>query len=134
MGPVNWLAVALAAILAVAIGIVWYGPLFRGPRQLLDGPDAQGEKSSRSYLWSIAAMFVIAAMIGHNFARVGPETLAAKPWLYWMMSGGLGLAVITPALFIALARHGVPMRGRLVDCGHWIVALLAMGTVFWAMA
>lgn len=134
MGPVNWLAVALAAILAVAIGIVWYGPLFRGPRQLLDGPGAQGEKSSRSYLWSIAAMFVIAAMIGHNFARVGPATLAAKPWLYWMMSGGLGLAVITPALFIALARHGVPMRDRLVDCGHWIVALLAMGTVFWAMA
>jgi len=38
MGPVNWLAVVLAANLAVALGIVWYGPLFRAGRPLLAGP------------------------------------------------------------------------------------------------
>ncbi|HEY0960050.1 MAG TPA: DUF1761 domain-containing protein [Novosphingobium sp.] len=133
MGPINWVAVVLAANLAVAVGIVWYGPIFRGPRQLFDGHGPEGKRPARTYLWSVSAMLVIATMIGHNFARVGAETLAAKPWLYWMMSGGLGLAIIAPALFIGLARHDVPMRDRLIDCGHWIVALLAMGTVFWAL-
>lgn len=121
----------LAATSAVAVGLVWYGPLFRGPRPLLGG--VEGSVPRGSVLWSVAAMLVIAVMIGHNFARIGPETLAAKPWLYWMMSGGLGLAVISPALFIGLARHDVTMRDRLIDCGHWIVVTLAMGTVFWAL-
>ena len=30
MGPVNWLAVLLSANLAIAVGFVWYGPLFGG--------------------------------------------------------------------------------------------------------
>ena len=35
------------------------------------------------------------------FARVGAETLAAKPWLYFMMSGGLAIAFVIPALWIS---------------------------------
>ena len=29
MGPMNWPAVVLGALLAAVIGIVWYGPMFR---------------------------------------------------------------------------------------------------------
>ena len=129
MGPVNWLAVILAANLAVAVGIVWYGPLFRSGRPLLEGQGGQ----ARNYGVAVLAMLMIAWLIGHNFARVGAETLAAKPWLYWMMSGGFALFIAAPALFLGLARHGVSLRARLVDCGYFIVALLAMGTVFWAL-
>lgn len=130
MGPVDWLAVFLGANLAVAVGIVWYGPLFRGGRPLLEG---QGGKP-RNYGWAVLMMLIPAIMIGHNFARVGTETLTAKPWLYWMMSGGLGLTIAAPALFLGLARHGVSLRDRLVDAGYWTAAFLAMGTTFWAMA
>jgi Protein of unknown function (DUF1761) len=129
MGPVNWLAVILAANLAVAVGIVWYGPLFRSGRPLLEGPGG----AARNYGVAVLAMLMIAWLIGHNFARVGAETLAAKPWLYWMMSGGFALFIAAPALFLGLARHGVSLRDRLVDCGYFVVALLAMGTVFWAL-
>ncbi len=129
MGPVNWIAVVLAANAAVAVGIVWYGPLFRAGWQLLEGKGAV----PRSYALVVAAMLVSAAMMGHNFARVGPETLDAKPWLYWMMSGGLALAFVCPALFIGLARHGIDLRARAIDCGYWLAAFLAMGTVFWAL-
>ena len=34
MDPINWLAVILAANLAVVVGIVWHGPLFRTGEQL----------------------------------------------------------------------------------------------------
>jgi hypothetical protein len=130
MGPVNWLAVFLGANLAVAVGIVWYGPLFRGSRPLLEGPGAR----TRSYATAVIVMLIAATMIGHNFARIGPEVLTAKPWLYWMMSGGLGLTIVAPALYLGLARHGVGLRDRLVDCGYWIVAFLAIGTTFWALS
>jgi hypothetical protein len=129
MGPIDWLAVFLAANLAVAVGIVWYGPLFRTGRPLLEGEGGP----RKSFGWAVAAMLAAATLIGHNFARIGPERLHERPWLYWMMSGGLALFLVAPALLLMLARYGVPLRNRLVDAGYWVVALLVMGTVFWAM-
>lgn len=130
MGPVNWLAVFLAANLAVCLGMVWYGPLFDRTRPLLGGPGAR----ARAYGRSLIAWLIAATMVGHNFARVGAETLSAKPWLFWMMSGGLGLTIAAPALYVALARYDVPRRERLVDCGYWVAGFLALGTAFWALA
>ena len=129
MGPVNWLAVLLAAHLAVAVGIVWHGPLFRSGRPLLEGEG----KGARSYLPSILVMLIGAAMLGHNFARIGAETLAAKPWLYFMQSGGIAIAFVIPAIWLSQARFGQETRARLIDCGFWLTAYLTMGAVFWAM-
>jgi Protein of unknown function (DUF1761) len=129
MGPVNWLAVILAANLAVGLGIVWHGPLFRTGRPLLEGPDA----TPKGYGASLIVMLIAATMLGHNFARIGGETLAAKPWLYFMMSGGVALAFVIPALWLTYLRIGAGLRERLIECGFWLAAFLAMGLVFWAM-
>jgi hypothetical protein len=128
MGPVNWLAVILAANLAVALGIVWHGPLFRTGRPLLEGGPA------KSYAVVVIVMLIGAAMLGHAFARIGSETLAAKPWLYFMQSGGVALAFVVPAVWLTQARHGMETRKRLIDCGFWLVAYLTMGATFWALA
>jgi hypothetical protein len=129
MGPVNWIAVILAANLAVAVGIVWHGPLFRTGRPLLEGPGGRG----KSYLATVIVMLLGAVMLGHNFARIGAVTLGAKPWLYLMMSGGVALFFIAPALWLAAARQGVAARQRAVDAGFWVAAYLSMGLVFWAL-
>ena len=128
MGPVNWLAVILAANLAVAVGIVWHGPLFRTGRPLLEGGPA------KSYSAVVLVMLIGAVMLGHNFARIGPETLAAKPWLYFMQSGGVAITFVIPAVWLTQARHGMEFKNRLVDCGFWLVAYLVMGATFWALA
>jgi hypothetical protein len=129
MGPVNWLAVILAANLAVAVGMVWHGPLFRTGRPLLgEGNNARG------YFIAILVMLIAAAMLGHALARIGPETLAAKPWLYFMQSGGLALAFVVPAVWFTRLRLGASVRQRLVDAGYWLVAYLVMGMTFWALA
>jgi hypothetical protein len=128
MGPVNWLAVILAAILAVAVGIVWHGPLFRTGRPLLEG-----KGKAKSYGTVLVVMLIGATMLGHNFARIGAATLAAKPWLYFMQSGGIAITFIIPALWLAHARQGLEPRYRVIDCSYWLAAYLVMGAVFWAL-
>lgn len=129
MGPINWVAVILAANLAVAFGIVWHGPLFRTGRPLLEGSGGP----AKSYGVVVIVMLIAAAMLGHSLARIGPETLHAKPWLYFMQSGGLAIAFVIPAVWLSQARHGMSVAQRLIDCGFWLVAYLVMGTTFWAL-
>jgi len=129
MGPVNWLAVILAAALAVAVGIVWNGPLFRTGRPLFPG----NSQPTGKYGLVLLVMLIGSIMLGHNFARIGSETLSAKPWLYFMQSGGIAIAFVIPATWLNHLRQGVGRRERLVDCGFWLAAYLAMGLVFWAL-
>lgn len=118
MGPVNWIAVIAAWIVAALLGMAFYG------RNAMPRPPY--------WLHALAALllFVSAAMLGHMFARVGEATLAAKPWLYAMMSGGLALTFIGPALFITAVRRERPVREAVFDWGFWLLAYLAMGGVF----
>ena len=126
MGPVNWLAVVLAAFIAVAIGIVWYGPLFRTGRPLLPG----NSQPTGNYALVILIMLIGSTMLGHNFARIGSATLDAKPWLYFMQSGGIAIAFIIPSLWLMLLRMGSSLSQRLIESGYWLVAYLAMGATF----
>jgi hypothetical protein len=129
MGPVNWLAVFLAAALALAVGIVWNGPLFRTGRQLLPGNAERGG----NYALVGFLLLVSSVMLGHNFARLGTAMLEAKPWLYFMQTGGVAVAFVIPAVWLThLRNRPEPMR-RVIDCLFWLVSYLAMGLVFWLM-
>jgi hypothetical protein len=134
MGTINWLAVFLAANFAVGIGIVWHGPLLRTGRPLLGGMAADGSPLSHNWGLVLGVFLIAAAMLGHSFARIGAETLAAKPWLYFMQAGGLAIAFVVPALWLTHSRQGTLLRERLVDAGFWLVAYLGMGAVFWALS
>ena len=129
MGPVNWLAVILAANFAAALRIVWNGPLAN--RTILMPREAiLGEPRRRTnWLGLILALGIGAAMLGHMFARLSP----GKPWLFFMMSGGVALTFIVPALWVAYGRREVPGRETAWEASYWVVAYLAMGAVFWAL-
>lgn len=128
MDPINWLAVIVSPLVAVAIGALWYGPLFGGARPL----------SARTVLGALVLHGVSVLMLGHAFARIGAARLAVKPWLFWMQSGGIALAFIIPALWLSYARLNsaglaVSRRDALVDAGFWLTVYLATGTVFWTL-
>lgn len=118
MGPVNWLAVVVAALVAGLLAFPFYA-LLRARHRPAPG--------------RLLALFFPAALIGHNFARVGAAELALKPKLYWMMSGGWALSIVIPALFVLYGRHGLRGREAAMDAAYVILAFMAMGTVFWAM-
>ncbi|WP_068073160.1 DUF1761 domain-containing protein [Novosphingobium lentum] len=132
MGPVNWLAVLAATLAAMAVSALWYGPLFGRAKLAEVGPGGLGARTSPARTWALTGvlLLVTATMMGHMFARVGPATLAVKPWLYFMMAGGLAGAFVIPALWISYTHQRISTRLALIDAGFWMVAYLAMGLVF----
>ena len=110
MGPIDWIAVVLAAALAaLVLWLFWRGPL----------------------RWSYLLQIVPAAMLGHALARIGPDKLALKPQLYFMQAGGLALAIVIPALWMTHQRGANDAREGWRDSAAFLAAYLAMGAVFW---
>jgi predicted outer membrane lipoprotein len=136
MGPVNWFGVLAATLVALAVSALWYGPVHGRARLEELGPGGLGQRIApgRTILASFVLLLVSATMIGHMFARVGPATLAIKPWLYFMMTGGLAGAFIIPAMWINYMNLRVSRRLALIDAGFWLLAYLAMGLTFFLMA
>lgn len=117
MGPINWLAVIIAAALGVLVLRLFWGKPARPSGYAL-------------YLLQL----VPAAMLGHALARIGPDKLALNPQLYAMQAGGLAVAIVIPALWLAAQRHGVASRATWRDSAAFLAAYLAMGAVFWALS
>ena len=133
MGPVNWIAVVVAAIAAGVLALAWFGPAFgrAKTRKVAGGRLMTKAPAERIAALSAVLLLATSTMLGHMFARVGAETLAAKPWLYFMMSGGLAIAFVIPALWISFSHIRVATRVALIDAGYWLAAYLAMGLVFY---
>lgn len=132
MGQVNWIAVVLATLVALAVSALWYGPVFGRARLEEVGPGKLGIRRSpaRTAAITAALLFITAAMMGHMFARVGEATLDVKWWLYFMMSGGLAIAFVIPSLWISYSHQRISTRLALIDGGFWLTAYLAMGLAF----
>ena len=109
MGPVNWLAVLVAAIVGALV--------------LHLAEKRQGGMPRLGLLALV--MLIAAAMLGHALARIGAEKLAMKPRLFFMQSGGLAGAFVIPALLVSGVRYKRALG--------WLAAYLAMGAVFWLM-
>lgn len=135
MGPVNWIAVVLAALAAGALSFAWFGPIFGGAktRKVAGNRVLTRARPLRTAVLTAPLLLVTATMLGHMFARVGVDSLAAKPWLYFMMSGGLAIAFVIPALWISFSHIRMPTRVALIDAGYWLAAYLAMGTGFFLL-
>jgi hypothetical protein len=136
MGPVNWLAVLAATLVALGVSSIWYGPVFGRARLEELGPGGLGHRAApwRTLMISFALLLVSSAMIGHMFARVGLDTLTAKPWLYFMMSGGLAGAFVIPAMGVNYMNLRISPRLALIDAGFWLIAYLSIGLTFFLLA
>jgi len=135
LGPVNWIAVIAAAVAAGLLALAWFGPAFgrAKTRKVAGGRLMTKAPPERIAALSAVLLLVTATMLGHLFARVGADTLTAKPWLYFMMSGGLAIAFVIPALWISFSHIRVATRVALIDAGYWLAAYLTMGLVFFLL-
>lgn len=135
MGPVNWIGVIVATLVALGFSTLWYGPLFGRARLEEVGPGKLGIRRSpgRTAAITAALLLITATMMGHMFARVGEATLDVKWWLYFMMSGGLAIAFVIPSLWISYSQQRISTRLALIDGGFWLFAYLSMGLAFFVL-
>ena len=135
MGPVNWIGVIVATLVALGFSTLWYGPLFGRARLEEVGPGKLGIRRSpgRTAAITEALLLITATMMGHMFARVGEATLDVKWWLYFMMSGGLAIAFVIPSLWISDSQQRISTRLALIDGGFWLFAYLSMGLAFFLL-
>jgi len=126
----DWIAIFLAALLAMIIGIVWLGPVFRIVRPFL-----KDEPPARDHAWLGAVLILISStMLAASYYWTGHETLQAKPWLYFAQAGGIAAGHVVPAVWMAHYRFGANSRVRFAEAVYYVVAYLAMATVFWSLA
>ncbi len=128
MGPMNWPAVALGTVAFFAVGAIWYSALFARPWQRAVGlSDEQlrgGANMPLIFGTCLLLELVVVTMLGHLFARIQPSDQAKM-----MMATGFGLAIMAPAIGINYLYQRKPLRLFLIDAGHFVVGMAAVGAV-----
>jgi hypothetical protein len=129
-GPMQFLAVIVAAFATFACGALWYG-ILAGPWMVASGvkrgPDGRPANGSSPtpYLISFVAIILVSGMMRHVFAMAGLDTL-----IEGVMGGlGVGLFFITP--WIAL-NNGYTMRPftlTVIDGGYATIGCMIMGII-----
>jgi len=129
MGPLNWLAIVLATVVFFAVGAVWYTALFARAWQREVGLSTEQLTGGRNMMLIMGTCllleFIVVLMLGHLFARIQPGDHAKM-----MMATGFGLAIMAPAIGINYLYQRRSLKLFLIDAGHFVVGMTAVGLVF----
>ena len=128
MGEFNWLAVVLGALAFFVVGALWYGVLFgkvwqRSAR--LSDEDARSGNMAVIFGLTFLFELLIAATLWHGIERSGASARATM-----MMAVGFGATVMVPALGIHYLYLRKTLAHFLIDSGHIVTGMAAMGGVF----
>ena len=128
MSEINWLPVLLGALTFFLVGAIWYGVLFSKAWQKAAGisdEQLQGGNMALIFGLTFLAEVVIAMTLWHLIVRTGASDRAVM-----MMAVGFGAAIMTPAIGINYLYLRKTLAHFLIDAGHFIVGMAAMGGVF----
>ncbi|MBU2032369.1 MAG: DUF1761 domain-containing protein [Alphaproteobacteria bacterium] len=128
MGEFNFLAVALGALAFFAVGMLWYGVLFgklwqRSAR--LTDEALQSGNMPLIFVLTFLFELLIASTLWHGIERSGASDRATM-----MMAVGFGATVMVPALGIHYLYLRKTLAHFLIDSGHIVTGMAAMGGVF----
>ncbi len=131
MGPINYPAVFLGALAFFAVGAVWYSMLFGKAWQRLVGlseEQIKGANMPMIFGLCFVAELVISWMLGHQIARTSPPS-----HVIMMFALGFAGALMIPATAINYLFQRKPLKLFLIDAGHFLVGMAAMGAVHLAL-
>ena len=125
----HWHSVILGAVAFFAVGALWYGVLFGKAWQRATGLSDEQLKSGANMPLIFGVCFlaelVIAMVVGHMFDFLEPSDRAKM-----MIATGLGAGIMAPAIGINYLYMRKPLKLWLIDAGHFIVGMAALGGVF----
>ena len=111
-----------------AVGALWYGVIFAKPWQRAAGlSNSQLRTSNMALIFALTFAFemLVAMVLWHLLARTDPPAFVVM-----MMAVGFALGVMIPAIGINYLHQRKPLALFLIDAGHFLVGMAAMGGVF----
>lgn len=111
-----------------AVGALWYGVIFSKPWQRAAGlSNTQLREGNMAVIFGLTLAFemLIAMVLWHLLARTDPP-----PHVVMMMAVGFAGGVMIPAIGINYLYLRKPLALFLIDAGHFLVGMAAMGGVF----
>ncbi|OGG50557.1 hypothetical protein A2763_04305 [Candidatus Kaiserbacteria bacterium RIFCSPHIGHO2_01_FULL_54_36] len=137
MVPVNYLAVLACAIASMAIGFLWYGPLFGKTWSTLMGwgemtPEKMAElqkKARPAYAVSFVGALAMAFVLSHSlvFASTYLNTSGISAGLqtgFWTWLG-----FVAPVTIGSVLWDGKPWKLWFINAGYYLALLLVMGVI-----
>jgi hypothetical protein len=110
------------------VGMLWYGVIFAKPWQRAAGlSDAAMQSGNMAVIFGLAFAFemLIAMVLWHLIARTDPPGFVVM-----MMATGFAVGVMIPAIGINYLFLRKPLTLFLIDAGHFLVGMAAMGATF----
>jgi Protein of unknown function (DUF1761) len=127
----NWLTIIVAAVAGFMVGGLWYGPLL-GKAWMAEHGFTEEELAKGNMAQIYGTTFVLslisAVFLGHLLAHLDPA-----PRQTMMISTGIALGFIVPALGTNYLFSRASMKLFLIDAGYWLLFYTAMGAVFVAL-
>ena len=128
----NWLAVVVATLAFFAVGAIWYTALFGKIWQREVGLSEEQLAGGRNMMLVMGTCFVlefiVCLTVGHMFDFLEPSDRAKM-----MITLGLALGVMAPAVGINYLYQRKSLTLFLVDAGHFLAGMAAVGAVFVAL-
>jgi hypothetical protein len=125
----NWLAIGLGTVAFFAVGALWYTVLFGKAWQkavgLTDDQLKAGANMPLIFGTCFVLEFVVVLTLGHLFAFLHPGDHVKM-----MIATGFGLAIMAPAVGINYLYQRKSLKLFLIDAGHFVVGMAAVGAVF----
>lgn len=128
---INYMAVVVAAVINMAVGFLWFGPLFGKTWMKMIGftkEDMEKAKASgmtKSYVVAFVAALVMAYVLSH-FVQVGGAVSAATGAMigFWIWLGFIATAVLGSVLW-----EKKSVNWFILTVGYYLVVLVINGAL-----
>lgn len=127
VSDINFLAVVVSALAAMAIGMLWYSPaLFAKPWMKAVGKKSEDLGGSNTgYAFSAMTALVTAYILAHIIDYTGSVTL-----LQGLVTGfWIWLAFVAPAIGVDIVYSARPRELFYINAGYHLAYLLVMGAI-----
>lgn len=130
--PANWLGIVAAAALGFVVGGLWYGPVFGKAWAAARGLTAeQMAGSNMPLIFGLVALLNLFSsfILDHVLATYGTPDLN----LSMMISGGLALGFILPAMAVNYLFSRLSLKLYAIDAAYWLLVYTLMGAVLFLL-
>ena len=132
MVPINYFAVLTSVVAMMAVGFVWYGPLFGKQWMALTGfsPDRMSaSEAKKSYMLTALGSLLMAYVLAHSIIFAGVYLnmtgfMAGIDGAFWSWIG-----FVAPVTLGTVIWDRKPWKLWILNNGYWLVGMLVMGVI-----